>query len=195
MPFTPAQRTVCTLLAFGLLPTLGSANDAKHFYQANKSVADALVFIGIAQDKLETYKGSVSGNLPTAAEKAIVDKLVRVHAEKSVALFLEVVGKPSVEALKAHVGNDGVVERVIGSIKEGAYLGVQPGGRYFATYKVLSADESAKYLGHKAMKYDPLPSATITFYSFSNAQNRLIGTRIEVHKSGNTYKILLPIFG
>lgn len=190
-----ALRTLTMFLAIGLLPAAGFAAETGGFYVANKSLRDAMEFIGIGAEKQASFEKSVVGRLPAGAEKAMVQKLVRVHAEKSVPLFLQLVGEKSVNALKARVGNDAMVERVLGSIKDGTYLGVEPGTRYFATFNAQSEEDRSKYLGHSGMKFDPLPDAAITIYYFHPALKRLIGTRFEVHKSGDSFALLLPSFG
>lgn len=188
-------RRLFLVLAISLVPAICSGDDSRNFYQKNESLRDALVFIGVAPDRQDTYKNIVKGTLPAGAEKALADRMMRVHAEKNIPLFLELAGKPSVDALKKHVGNDDMVNRVIGSIKDGVYLGGRPGVRYFATYGVLSEEEKSRYQGHKAVKFDPPPTAIITFYHFDPTLKRLMGTRFEVNSSANTIRLLLPSFG
>ena len=186
--------TCLLLLALGLLPAAAFAGDAGNFYKADKSLRDAMGFIGVATETQASFEKSIVGTFPTGAGKKMAERLVQVRAEKNLPLFLELVGKPSVEALKAHVGNDGMVDRIVGSVRDGTYLGMKAGARYFATFKSLSEEERKRYASYTAMQFDPLPNATIAFYYFDPVQKRLIGTRFEVHASGNTVRLLLPAF-
>jgi hypothetical protein len=179
-----------TILWSGVL----RADNGATVYQANTSIADAMLFIGISADKQAKYLGSVKGRLPAGAEKVIVDRLVRLGAERSVTLFLELTGQKTVAALKTHVGNDDVVNRMLGSIGDGSFLGAPPGTRYFASVIDLSDAEKAAYAGRQGVKFDPPPSATITFHYFSDAQNRLIGSRFEVAQKGAAFVLSLPTF-
>ena len=40
-----------------------------------------MTYIGLAPDKLATYKGSVTGTLPAGAEKTLVDRLIKVNSD------------------------------------------------------------------------------------------------------------------
>ena len=187
-------RTALPLLAMILLPTASRADGGSMVYQANKSIADAMLFIGIPADKHDKYKSIVKGRLPSGNEKAIVDDLVRVNAERSVPRFLTLTGKKSVAELKSHVGSDEVVNRIIGAIETASYLGAPAGTRYFAGFTALSDDEKSAYTGRPGMKFDPMPSAAITFYYFSQSQNRLIGTRFDIAPKGKAFTLSLPSF-
>ena len=189
-----AFPSLALLLITILLPNVSHADNASTIYQANKSIADAMLFIGISADNHDKYRGSVKGRLPTGAEKIFVDRLVRLSAEKSVPRFLELTEQKTVAGLKSHVGNDEVVNRVLGAIGDGSYLGAPPGTRYFASVIDLSDAEKAAYASRQGMKFDPPPSATITFYYFSGTLNRLIGSRFEIAPKGSTFALSLPIF-
>lgn len=198
MQLIPLLRRTLLLLAIAIpstaMPTATRADNGSLVYRANQSLTDAMQFIGIPADQHDRYRPLIKGQLPTSKETAFIDELIGVNTERSVTRFLKLIGKSSVAELKAHIGNDEMVKRVIDAIETASYLGASAGTRYFVTVTPLTEAEKSAYASRPGMTFDPMPTATITFYYFSAPQKRLIGTRFEIAPKAGGIALVLPSF-
>ena len=112
------------------------------FYQGTGSLADALAFIKVPEDRMEASLASVSrrGKLADPRQLAFANKLFSLRQSRDVELFKSLLSDGTRQQLNAPDNNKQVVHHVLRKIENGTFLYGEWDFKFFATFHVLAQE-------------------------------------------------------
>jgi hypothetical protein len=199
-----AARVRVSILAAGLLFVLGceKKDHGSHptevganivcpqLCQESDSLADALAFIEVPEDRLASSLASVSkrGELANPRQLAFANKLFSLRKSKDVELFKSLLSDDTRKQLDEPDDNKHMVHRYLKEIENGAFLYGQWDFRFFATFRSLTQDD-LDMLG-KNVSFAQTPTHIIIVYHFHRPNYMLIGDSCYLVEDGNSYRIV-----
>ena len=157
-------------------------------YQKSDSVNNALVFIEVPEDRLESYISSVSetGELTKQDQLSFANILFSLRKSKDVELYISILGEKTKEQLQDDNKN-GILLQRISSIQEGTFLYGEYDYKYFATFDKLSKEQQD---GLQIRNFTETPTYNIVYWHFHKPKNMLIGTTVYFTEDSGSFKIV-----
>ena len=184
---------ILCLVVFLLLPGCKSKDEDKivspMLYQKSGSFANALKFIEMPEDKMETSLSFLKdkGKLADKRQLAFANKLISLRKSKDFELFKSLLS----EGTKSQLGNDdnrGVVHQYLRQIDEGAFIYGQDDVKFFATFREFTEAENEKLKKH--VRFADAPTHVLHYWHRRKPGSMLIGSSFYLVQDKGSYKIV-----
>ena len=159
-------------------------------YQGTDSLADALAFIEVPEDRMEVSLASVCkrGKLAHAQQLAFANKLFGVRRSRDTERFRSLLSHATERELDGPDNNRQMVRHHMQEVKDGTFLYGEWDVRFFATFHRLTQDELDTLAKH--VSFAQPPTHAIEFYHFHRPNHMLIGTRDYLIQDGDSYGVV-----
>jgi hypothetical protein len=175
----------------GSLPTDATAEIAcSSLFQRSDSLADALAFIEVPEDRMAASLVSVSkrGELANSAQLAFANKLFRLRQSKDVELFKSLLSDETRKQLDEPDNNRQMVHYRLREVENGIFLYGRDDFKFFATVRTLTPDD-LDLLG-TSVSFAQTPTHIIVVYHFHRPNYMLIGDTCYLVEDGDSYRIV-----
>jgi hypothetical protein len=173
-------------------PTDATANIVcPQLYQGTDSLAGALAFIEVPEDRRAVSLASVSkrGELANPRQLAFANKLFRLRKSKDTELFKSLLDDKTRRQLDEPDTNKQMVRHRLGEVENGTFLDGQSDVKFFATFRTLTQDD-LDVLGRNA-NFAQTPTHAIIFYHFHEPKAMLVGDRHYLIEDESSYRIVM----
>lgn len=159
-------------------------------YQQSDSVAEALKFIEVSEDRFVTSLSFVrnrGGKLADQSQLEFADKLFGVRESKDMDTFVSLLSN----ATRAQLYDDNdkrMLHYYIEEIKNGSFIYGGNDFRFFAMFAEFTDKDEEKLKKH--VVFGEKPTHIITFYHFDKPKNMLMGTNFYLLKDKDSYKLV-----
>jgi hypothetical protein len=154
-------------------------------YQKQGSIKDALRFIGMPEDRLDTGFVRKQGQLASGRQLEFANKLFGAGKSKDVDMFISLLSDGTKEQLND--GNDRrMLHNYIKNISEGTFLSKDAGYDYFVTFRDFTDKDRDRLKKH--VSFAEPPTHAIVYYHFS--KNMLLGSTIYLIEDNGSYKLV-----
>ncbi len=159
-------------------------------YQGMDSLADALAFIEVPEDRLESSLAFVSrrGQLADSQQLVFANKLLSLRQNRDTELFKSLLSDATRKELDGPDTNKQMVRHHLREIEAGTFLYGEWDFRFFAAFHTLTQDERDMLAKH--VRFAQPPTHAIEFYHFHTPKTMLIGTRNYLIQDGDAYRIV-----
>jgi len=159
-------------------------------YQDSNSLADAMAFAQVPEDRMESSLASVGrrGQLANAQQLAFANKLFSLRKSRDTELFKSLLSDAARRELDGPDNHKQMVRYTLTEIENGTFLYGGWDFTFFASFHTLTQDE-LDMLG-KHVSFAQPPTHAITFYHFHKPNSMLIGTRNYLIQDGDSYRVV-----
>ncbi|MBN1359452.1 MAG: hypothetical protein JW993_02620 [Sedimentisphaerales bacterium] len=159
-------------------------------YQGSDFLADALAFIEVPQERMESSLRSVSrrGQLADPQQLAFANRLFSVRRSRDTELFKSLVSDATRRQLDGPDDNKQMVRHHLREIESGRFLYGELDCKFFATFHALTQDELDSLTQDAG--FAQRPTHSVVFYHLHRPKTMLIGTTIHLIQSQDTYTIV-----
>jgi hypothetical protein len=158
-------------------------------YQGSDSLSEALAFIEVPDDRMESTLSSVSkrGELPDQGQLAIANKIISLRESKDADLFVSLLSDGTKDKLTDD-NNKRMLHYYIRAIKEGTFLDAEEGSKFFATIRGFTDEDRDKLKKH--ISFPETPTHIITVFHFDKPMYMLTGTNLYLLEDKGSYKVV-----
>ena len=158
--------------------------------QGTDSLAEALAFIEVPEDRLESSLALVNrrGQLADSQQLVFANKLLSLRRSRDVELFKSLLSDATRTELDEPDNNKQMVRYRLREVENGTFLYGQWDVKFFATFHTLTQDELDMLAQHVCFAQPP--THAIEFYHFHTPKTMLIGTRNYLIQDGDAYRIV-----
>jgi len=159
-------------------------------YQRSDSLANALAFIEVPQDRMELSLASVSkrGHLADDQQLVFANRLFGLRRSRDTERFKSLLSDATRRELNEPDNSKQMVRHHLKEIRNGTFLYGEWDVNFFAAFHALTRDELDMLAEH--VSFAQPPTHAITFYHFHKPNTMLIGTRQYLIQDGNSYRIV-----
>ena len=158
-------------------------------YQGGGSLSDALAFIGVPDDRMESSLSSVNqrGELPDQSQLMVANKIISLCESRDSDLFVSLLS----DGTKAKLDDDNrkrMLHYHLRAIEEGTFLDAEADSRFFATVRRFTDDDRDKLKKH--ISFPETPTHIMTVYHFNKPMYMLAGTSFYLLEDKDSYKVV-----
>ena len=159
-------------------------------YQSSDSLADALAFIEVPEDRMESSLASVTrrGRLANDQQRVFANRFFSLRQSRDTGLFKSLLSDVTRRQLDEPDNSRQMVRYHLKEVENGTFLYGEWDFKFFAAFHTLTQDELDALAEH--VSFARPPTHTITFYHFHKPNSMLIGTRNYLIQDGNSYRIV-----
>jgi hypothetical protein len=159
-------------------------------YQGTDSLADALAFIEVPEDRMESSLASVGkkGRLAEGGQLALANKLFSLRQSRNAELFKSLLSDATRRELDGPDDSKQMVRHHLQEIEDGTFLYGEWDVKFFVTFHALTQEELDTLAEH--VSYSQPPTHSFTFYHFHKPNSMLVGTRIYLIPDGDSFRIV-----
>lgn len=175
----------------GSAPTGATAETTcSSLYQRSDSLADALAFIEVPEDRRAASLASVSkrGELANPRQLVFANRLFSLRQSKDVELFRSLLSDGTRKQLDEPDNNRQMVRYRLREVENGTFLYGRDDFKFFAAFRALTPDD-LDLLG-RSVSFAQTPTHAIDFYHFHMPRHMLIGERHYLVEDGDSYRIV-----
>lgn len=158
-------------------------------YQKSDSIAEALKFIDVPEDRFIFCLSSVRsrGHLADWDQLKFVNRLFAVRKSRDTDEFISLLSNAS-QSLLYDDGEKNLLSHYISLIEDGSFIYGESDARFFATLRKFTDKDDEKLKSH--FIFAEKPTDIITYYHFEQPKNMLIGTDLYLLKDKDLYKLI-----
>jgi hypothetical protein len=158
-------------------------------YQKSDSFTNALTFIEVPEDRMETSLSCVSdrGKLANQGQLVFANKLFSLRKSRDVDLFISLLSEGTKKQLNDD-NNKRMVHHHIREIGNTTFLYGEYGSKFFATFREFTEKDRDTLKKH--VSFAETPSHVIHYWFFHKPNYMLIGTTFYLIESKGSYKIV-----
>ena len=159
-------------------------------YQGTESLADALAFIEVPEDRMASSLTSVSrrGTLADTRQLAFANRLFSLRENKDVELFKSLLSDATRKELDSPDDYKQMVHELLRKVEAGSFLYGESDAKFFATFHRMTQDELDLLCKH--VTFGETPTHSVSFYHWHKPKYMLIGTRVYLIEDGESYRIV-----
>ncbi|MBN2589682.1 MAG: hypothetical protein JXA96_07460 [Sedimentisphaerales bacterium] len=157
-------------------------------YQQNDSISDALNFIEVPEEKMETYLTTVQNNGELASGDILkfANKYFSLRTSKNSERYISMLSDKTKEIIDDDNKNGSLFYH-INRIKNGTFLNSENEYKYFAVSSIIT-NELQNSL--KRDNFTQMPTHRIIFYYFNEPRDMLMVSSVYMVKEQDSYKIV-----
>lgn len=158
-------------------------------YQKSDSFTNALTFIDVPEDRMETSLAFVSkrGKLADQDQVVFANKLFSIRKSRDVDMFISLLSEGTKKQLNDD-NNKRMVHHHIGEIGDATFLYGEYDSKFFATFREFTNKDWDTLKKH--VSFAETPSHVIHYWFFHKPNYMLIGTTFYLIESKGSYKIV-----
>jgi len=158
-------------------------------YQEDESFVNALQFIEVPEERLETSLSSVRnrGELASQSQLLFANKLFSIRRSGNVDIFVSMLS----EGTKKQLNNDDnkrMLHHYIREIKDKTFLYGEHDFKFFASFREFTQEDGEMLKKH--VSFSDAPSHIIHYFHFHKPKNMLIGSTFYLMEDSGSYKIV-----
>jgi len=159
-------------------------------FQRSDSLADALAFIEVPEDRMESSLVCVRsrGRLADGQQLVFANELFSLRQSKNTERFKSLLSDATRRELDEPDNSKQMVRHHLEEVRNGTFLYGEWDVKFFAAFHTLTQDELDTLGEH--VSFAPPPTHAITFYHFHKPNSMLIGTRNYLIQNGDSYRIV-----
>lgn len=159
-------------------------------YQGTESLADALAFIEVPDDRMESSLDSVSrrGKLPNAQQLAFANTLFSLHETRDVELFRSLLSDGTRKELDGPDTNKQLARLALRQVENGTFIYSGGDDKFFATFAALAPDDLESI--SRNLSFVEQPTDVVFFWHFYRPQRMLVGSQSYLIQDGNSCRLV-----